>query len=159
METQTTELQSVKQATLLFEEHVQLTGIRDFGLSWEALNEGRVKVPGEGARFDISFEGDLKGPRIEGRIRGVDYLTIRADGRFMLRIYATVITKDGEAIALEEDGILIPGQNGSTVADLQFNMKFTTAAKAYSWINNIPVWAVGRIDRQTGSVYIRAFTV
>ncbi|MBR9998202.1 MAG: DUF3237 family protein [Cyclobacteriaceae bacterium] len=153
------ETQTVKQTQVLFEEHVQLTGIKEFGLSWDDLNEGKVSLPQQGARFDISFEGELKGPGIEGKIKGVDYLTIRADGRFMLRIHATVITRDGESIALEEDGILIPDTESPSYADLQFNMKFTTASPKYSWLNNLPVWGVGHIDRAMGSVYIRGYSM
>ena len=143
----------------LFEEQVQLTGIKEFGLNWEDMIQGKTGIPPGGARFDISFEGYLKGPRIDGRIKGIDYLTVRADGRYMLRIYATVITHDGESIALEEEGILIPDRENPAKAILQFNMKFTTAVPKYAWLNNLPVWATGNIDRVTGSVYIRAFTL
>ena len=159
METQTATSKTPNQIMTLFEEQVQLTGIKEFGLSWEDMIQGKAGIPPEGARFDISFEGDLKGPQIEGRIRGVDYLTIRADGRHMLRIYATVITNDGESIALEEDGILIPDSENPEKASLQFSMKFTTAVTKYAWLKNLPVWATGNIDRVTGSVYVRAFSL
>jgi hypothetical protein len=159
METQVATSKTTEQIRTLFEERVQLTGIKEFGLSWEDMLQGKTGIPPEGARFDITFEGDLKGPQIEGRIKGVDYLTVRADGRYMLRIYATVITNDGESIALEEDGILIPDLVNPEKASLQFNMKFTSAVPKYAWLNNLPVWAIGNIDRVTGSVYIKAFSM
>lgn len=159
METVTATAKKANEIMTLFEEQVQLTGIKEFGLNWDHMIQGKAGIPPEGARFDISFEGDLKGPKIEGRIKGIDYLTVRADGRYMLRIYATVITHDGESIALEEEGILIPDWEDPAMASLQFNMKFTTAVPKYAWLNNLPVWATGNIDRVTGSVYIRAFTL
>jgi hypothetical protein len=153
------ETPTAEKTNVLFEEHVRLTGVTEYGLSWNEMNEGKADLPQEGARFDISFKGELKGSRIKGTVKGVDYLTIRADGRFILRIYATVITHDGEYIALEEDGILIPHVENAKHADLQFNMKFTTASPRYDWLNNLPVWGIGYIDRETGSVYIKGYTL
>ena len=153
------ETQTLKTTQLLFEEHLQLTGITEYGINWEDLNAGKESIPAEGARFDISFEGNLNGSDIQGKVKGVDYLTVRADGKFLLRLYAIVITDDGDSVALEEDGILIPDQEDPQYADLQLNIKFTTASPHYAWLNKKLVWGIGQVDREKGSIYIRAYSL
>lgn len=150
---------TLKTTHLIFEEHLQLTGMTEYGFGWEELNAGKETVPAEGARFDISFEGILKGPRITGKVKGVDYLTVRADGKFILNLQAIVITDDGESVALEEDGILIPDEEDPHYADLQLNMKFTTATPRYAWLNKKMVWGIGRVNREHGTIHIQAYSV
>lgn len=155
----TMETLALKTTRLLFEEHIRLTGITEYGIGWEALNAGKEPVPTEGARFDLFFEGELNGPRITGKVKGVDYMTVRADGKFILNLQAIVITDDGESIALEEDGILIPDEEDPQYADLQLNMKFTTATSRYAWLNKKMAWGIGRVDRQQGTLHIQAYSI
>lgn len=150
---------TLKTTRLLFEEHIHLTGITEYGISWEEMNAGEQPIPAEGARFDLFFEGDLKGPRITGKVKGVDYMTVRADGKFILSLHAIVITDDGESIALEEDGILIPDEDDPEYADLQLNMKFITATQHYAWLNKKMVWGIGRVDREQGTLHIQAYSI
>ena len=151
--------QTLKTTQLLFEEHIRLTGIREYGSNWDDLNNGKEPIPAEGAQFDLSFEGDLKGPRIQGRVKGVDYMTVRSDGKFILRFNANFITDDGDSIALEEDGILLPDDEDPQYADLQLNMKFITASRKYSWLNKKLVWGIGRVERKQGTIYIQAHSL
>ena len=62
----------------IYEYDLDITGVADFGESLQAIAAGEVTVPPQGARFDIAFDGRGKG-RISGRVRGVDYLRLRAD--------------------------------------------------------------------------------
>ncbi|MCB9300399.1 MAG: DUF3237 family protein [Lewinellaceae bacterium] len=144
---------------MLFSETVYLTGITEYGVSWQELTTGQVRPPLEGARFDIAFAGTLEGAKLSGSIEGVDYLTVRADGRFMLDLHLTVTTEDGEKIAVYEDGQLIPPQDGSGIAQLRLCMQFTTASPKYSWLNKIQAWAVGEVDWNTGKVTVQAYQV
>jgi hypothetical protein len=67
----------------------------DYGVTLNALLSGKEKVPLQGARIDVAFEGEIKG-RITGKVRsGVEYLHLRADGRTDLDGRATVETEDG----------------------------------------------------------------
>lgn len=141
----------------LFSEAVHLTGITEYGVRWDELTGGAVAPPAEGARFDLSFAGTLVGPRIEGKISGIDYLEVRADGRFMLNIQATVTTTDGENIALHEDGILVPPANPDSPAILRLNLKFTTASPKYSWLNKLHVWAQGEVNMNLGEVTVKVY--
>jgi hypothetical protein len=144
------------QTKFVFDERIQLTTINEFGIHWHDLLAGEVKPPSQGARFDLLFEGSLTGPDLAGHIKGVDYLEVRADGRFMLNIFATVITDDNEAIALHEDGIAIPAEDNN--ANLQLNLTFTTNSEKYRWLNQIQVWGIGQVDLITGKISVRAYT-
>lgn len=154
-------VQTIKETALasfrpVFEEEVQLTGITEYGISWDDLTSGRTAAPLQGARFDLAFEGHLSGEKINGRIKGVDYLEVRADGKFLLNIYATILTDDGETIALHETGILEPQPDRT--ARLQLNMDFSTASPKYRWLNQKQVWGVAQANMALGTVSVRAFS-
>lgn len=140
----------------LFDEQIVLTGITEYGISWEDLINGAAQIPQNGARFDIAFEGNVIGSQIKGVIKGTDYLEIRADGKFMLHIQARIITDDGETIAVKENGISTPGDNG--IARLNLNMDFYTSAEKYSWLNSKQVWAVGDVDMINGLVNMKGYS-
>lgn len=143
------------KSILLFEEDLNLTDIRDFGYSWDALNDPDTPIPAEGARFDLSFAGRVEGPLVSGRIEGIDYLTVRADGRFMLDIQAVVTTDDGVRIALYESGVLNPTPEG--IGHLRLNLTFTSHDERYAWLNHMQVWAVGTVVQSTGEISVQAF--
>lgn len=101
----------------------------------------------------------LRGPRHGQPDRfgeGVDYLRIRADGRIDLDIHATIETKDGCRIALSADGVGTPRAT-EPIADLCENVRLTTAAEAYAWVNTRQVWAVGTVDFATGKIHLDAY--
>jgi hypothetical protein len=142
----------------LFDESVQLTGITEYGVSWEKFVSGEATLPLEGARFDIAFAGTLEGPKIKGRIEGVDYLLVRADGRPQLNLQASITTDDGEKIAVEEDGILFPDpETGPGTAQLRLNMRLTTASPKYNWVNLLHIWLHGSVDMVKGEVQVTAY--
>jgi Protein of unknown function (DUF3237) len=116
---------------------------------------GKVKIPPQGVRIDVAFEGHAQG-RLSGRVRGVDYLLMRADGRVDLDIRATIETDDGQRIALSADGVGVP-RAGEPVADLFENVRLTTAAASYAWVNTRQVWAPGTVNFATGKIHIDAY--
>ena len=140
----------------LYEVSAKFTGATEFGVSMEALSSGKVPPPPEGARFDVAFVGSLRGPKLTGTITGVDYLSVRADGRFQLHIHAALTTEDGANIALFADGIGVP-REGSSVLDLKENVTLTTSAGAYSWVNKLQVWGVGTVDLATQEVHVTGY--
>jgi hypothetical protein len=155
METKTLQPEIADLVQLAFEEEINLTGITEYGISWENLINESVKLPGQGARFDIAFEGKVYGKQINGTIRGVDHLEVRADGKFMLNIFATIITDDGEIIAVKESGISTPNVNGT--AALHLNMEFFTVSQKYEWINKKQVWSIGEVDMRAGKVKVTGY--
>jgi hypothetical protein len=145
-----------KTAYKLFEERAQLTGITEYGVGWNDLLQGKVGIPAQGARFDIAFEGEIAGDRINGKISGVDFLTVRADGRFDMNIQATITTDDGATIAFHEDGVVVPSEDGAP-AELYLNMHFNTAYERYEWINSKLARGRGTVDPSTGQINVTSF--
>jgi hypothetical protein len=88
----------------IYECDLDLTGVTDYGVTMEAILAGKEKVPPQGIRFDIAFDGRANG-RISGRGRGVDYIKMHADGRVDLDIRVRFETEDGHRIAMSADGV------------------------------------------------------
>ena len=98
---------------LLYEYTPKITQVVEYGASADALISGQTPPPAEGARVDIYFEGPISG-KLNGTVKGVDYLHVRADGRCQLNIHAEITTEDGKKIALAADGVAIQ-EEGSPV--------------------------------------------
>ncbi len=149
-------MSTIEVGDLLYEYTVKFTGMTDYGVSLDALMAGDAAPPAEGARFDVAFEGEATGPRLKGNLKGVDYLQIRADGRFQLHIHAEITTEGGERIAFFADGVATP-REGSTIADLRENVTLTTSSKAYAWVNTLQIWATGTVDLAEQVVRIKGY--
>jgi hypothetical protein len=139
----------------IYEYDLDITGATDYGVSMESILAGQETIPPQGARFDVAFEGKASG-RLSGRVRGVDYLRMRADGRIDLDIRATIETDDGFRIALSADGVAVMRQ-GEPIADLCENVTLTTAAAGYAWVNARQIWAPGSVNLAAGTVHIDAY--
>ncbi|MCA1581643.1 MAG: DUF3237 domain-containing protein [Acidobacteria bacterium] len=139
----------------IYEYDLDVTGVTDYGVSLEAILSGREPVPSQGVRLDIAFEGRAIG-RLTGRVRGVDYLRMRADGRVDLDIRATIETEDGQRIAMSVDGVAVP-RAAEPIADLWENVSLATAGNDYAWVNTRQVWGVGTVNFATGKIHIDAY--
>jgi hypothetical protein len=139
----------------IYEYDLDVTGVTDCGVSLDAILSGKEKIPAQGTRIDIAFEGHATG-RLTGRVRGLDYLRIRADGRMDLDIRAIVETGDGHRIALSADGVAVP-RAAEPIADLRENVSLTTAAESYAWVNTRQVWGVGTVNFAIGKIHIDAY--
>lgn len=141
---------------LIYEAVLRFTSVTAFGASLDALATGAAVPPPEGARFDFAFEGEACGPRITGRLSGVDYANVRADGHFELDIRGHLATGDGHSIAVSAGGIARPGaQPGSY--ELREHMCYRTAAPPYAWLNKVEAWIVGTLDLATGELRVQAY--
>lgn len=143
---------------LLYEYTVQFTQVVEYGSSAETVLSGQTPPPAEGARFDVYFEGPVTGAKLNGTVKGVDYLHIRADGRAQLNIHAEITTEDGKKIALAADGVAIL-QEGSPVFPLRENVTLTSNHPEYAWVNPLQVWAPGTVDVAKGEVRIKGYAV
>ena len=139
----------------IYEYDLDVTRVTDYGATLQAILSGQASVPPQGARIDVAFEGRATG-RLTGRVRGIDYLRIRTDGRIDLDIRAIVETGDGHRIALSADGVGVP-RAAEPIADLRENVSLTTAAENYAWVNTRQVWGVGTVNFATGKVHIDAY--
>ena len=139
----------------IYEYDLEITGLTDYGLTLEAILSGEARVPPQGARIDVAFEGRARG-RLTGRVRGVDYLRLRADGRIDLDIRATIETDDGRRIGLSADGVAVP-RAAEPIADLSENVSLTTAAEDYAWVHTRQIWAHGTVNVATGKIHLDAY--
>jgi len=139
----------------IYEYDLDVTGVTDYGVSLDAILSGKEWVPPQGLRIDIAFEGLASG-RLAGRVRGVDYARMRADGRVDLDIRAIIETADGRRIALSADGVAVL-RAAEPIADLSENVRLGTAAENYAWVNTRQIWATGTVNFATGKIHIDAY--
>ena len=132
------------------------TGVTEYGASLEEIASGQAPPPHEGARFDVALEGSLTGPKLQGTIKGVDYLNIRADGRVDLHIHGEVTTHDNQKIALFADGVATP-EEGNPVSQLRENASLTSSFPDYAWVNSLQIWGIGTVDAAQGQVNVKTY--
>lgn len=142
----------------LYEYGLSITGLTEYGVSFQDLVSGKIPPPPEGARFDVAFAGEASGSKLSGKVSGVDYLHIRADGRFQLDVHAEITTEDGQKISLKADGVAIPRKD-SSISDLRENVTLFSSSKGYTWINTIQVWGIGTVDLSTQKIYLKGYSV
>jgi hypothetical protein len=142
--------------TQLYEYAPKITKVIDYGIPAEDVLSGRTPPPPEGARVDVYFEGPVTG-NLRGRVKGVDYLLVRADGRVKLDIHAEITTDDEKRIALVADGVAIPVK-GSSTFELRENVTMTTSHPEYLWLNALQIWAPGTVDLRTGEIRVKGYT-
>jgi hypothetical protein len=148
---------TIPVAEKLYDGLMYRTSVVDYGLNFDALVSGQVTPPAAGARFDIHFEGKIRGPKLKGHLKGVDYLLVRADGRCDLNMHATITTEDGARIAFWSDGIFVPPTDGSGIAQIRENVRLTTAEPAYQWVNHLQIWLTGTIDTAKEEIRTHAY--
>jgi hypothetical protein len=139
----------------IYEYDLEVNSVTDYGVTLDAVFGEQQSIPLQGARFDLAFSGPLKG-QVSGLLRGVDYLIVRADGRRDLDIRATIETEDGKRIAFSADGVATP-RRGEPVIDLSVNIRLSTAAESYSWVNARQTWGVGYANLATGKIHVDAY--
>jgi len=139
----------------IYEYDLDVTGMTDHGVSLPDALSGQVPIPPQGLRIDVAFDGRATG-RIIGRVRGVDFLRIRADGRVDLDIRATIETDGGHRIALSAGGVGV-ARTTEPIADLSENVQLDTAAAEYAWVNGRQIWATGTVNFATGRIHLDAY--
>jgi len=142
---------------LIYEYRPQVTQTVEYGVSADAMFAGEPP-PREGARFDLYLEGPVCGGKLDGTVRGVDYLNFRADGRVELHIHAEILTENGKNVALEAGGIAVR-QDGSSLLELREHVSLRSNHAELVWVNGLEIWARGVVDVASGQVQLRAFSV
>lgn len=139
----------------IYEYDLDVTGVTDSGITLQDILSGKERVPAQGVRIDIAFEGRVTG-RLAGRVRGVDYARMRADGRIDVEIRAIIETQDGSRIALSAGGVVVPRAD-EPIADVFENASLSTATPGYAWVNARQVWGVGTVNFAVGKVHVDAY--
>jgi hypothetical protein len=146
---------SAMRGEKIYEYEFDLTNVIDYGVSLDAVLNGKETVPLHGARFDLVVSGRGKG-RLAGRAHGIDYVRMRADGCIELDLHATIETDDGHRIALSADGTAAL-RSGEPTLDIFANIRLTTAAKEYAWVNSRQIWSVAIANLATRNIHASAF--
>lgn len=143
---------------LLYEYTLSITGLTEYGVSFEDLVSGKIPPPPEGARFDVAFAGEATDSKLAGKVSGIDYTHVRADGRFQLDVHAEITTEDGQKISVKADGVAIQRKD-SSISDLRENVTLFSSSKDYKWVNAIQVWGIGTVDVATQKIYIKGYSI
>lgn len=95
-----------------------------------------------GVRIDFPFEGTATSDHWDGErpVKGVDYVTVRADGNMDLDIHATIGEKK-EAVSYKAIGVSIANEDQS--ADPKELIVFQTGNEELAWLNNEVAVAFG----------------
>ena len=139
---------------LLYEVNMQITKVTEYGLSLTAFLCGQASPALEGGRIDVAFEGTISGPKLKGRVSGIDYIQIRGDGHPQLHVHAEITTGEGDKIALFADGIARP-EAGTNLLQIRENITYTTSAAAFVWINRVLGWGQGTVDPARGEIKMK----
>ena len=152
------DIEAITAGELIYEADIQFTGMVEFGVSMQALSSRKTAPPLEGARFDQTFQGELHGPKLRGKISGTDYLYVRADGRFQLHLHARVTTEDGANIALSSEGVSLQIE-GERETQLRAAVSLFTSFEAYTWLNKLQLWVLGSLDPVEGKAILKAYAL
>ena len=147
---------TIATGQLIYEVTLNFTKVTEYGVSMEALVSGQSAPPPEGACIDVAFDGSSSGPKLKGRVSGVDYIYARANGRLQLHIHAEITTEDNEKIAFFADGVAIP-EEGTGLFQLRENGTFTTSSPAYTWLNPLQIWGIDTVDPVKGQVNVKGY--
>lgn len=146
-----------KTQNILYKMDLNMTGLTAFGSDFDQIMDGQASIPLEGARFDVDFEGTVESPKIKGKVVGVDYLNMRADGRTNLNIHFKIETEDGQNISAQLTGNSTLRADNSRIIDFRENGNLFTSSEKYKWVNVLQVWASGTVDRDTGKIELTAY--
>jgi Protein of unknown function (DUF3237) len=150
-------MNAIEVGELLYSVTLHITGIKEYGVSFAALMAGEVTPPVEGARFDVPFQGTATGPKLTGAAEGIDYVRVRADGRFELHIHETIRTENGQNISVHGDGVATPRPE-SSIADVRVNMTLFASSKDHAWVNQVPVRGIGTLDLAEQVIQVAAYS-
>ena len=152
------DIEAITAGELIYEADIQFTGMVEFGVSMQALSSRKTAPPLEGARFDQTFQGELHGPKLRGKISGTDYLYVRADGRFQLHLHARITTEDGANIALSSEGVSLQIE-GERETQLRAAVSLFPSFEAYTWLNKLQLWVLGSLDPVEGKAILKAYAL
>jgi len=147
---------ALDSARLMYTATIRFTGEKSYGIEMAEIFSGSEPMPPAGARFDQTFEGELSGPEITGKLTGTDYLYLRPDGSLQLHLHGRIETPDGAAIALASTGVSLHDE-GSPEARLRAAVSLFSNHAEYTWLNRVQLWAAGTMNPLEGTAVITAY--
>lgn len=143
----------VRTGQKLYDLSLQITNVTDFGFSMEEVLAGKA-LPSEGVRLDVAVAGRSTGT-LAGNAEAIDYVHVRADGRFELHIHGTITTEDQARIMVSAVGIATPAED-RTLSLLEY-VSLLSANPEYAWVNRLAVRAEGTVNPATGELSIQGY--
>jgi hypothetical protein len=140
---------------LLFELTAHITGNIEFGASMDAIASGKGAPPPEGARFDLSSEGTVEGPQLNGKAVMIDYANVRADGRIDLHIHGRIELAGGGLVAIFAEGLATPDPTGTM--QLRHSWTLRSNSPKHAWVNSTLVWVSGTVNPATGEIRLKGY--
>ena len=140
----------------LYDIKAKFTHVVSFGIKIQNLLSNPEIMPPQGARFNFEFEGEVKGDRLNGKIKGVDYGYIRPDGVAKLHIHAVITTDTGVHLSLNADGTTFQSDDPS-IYKMRENVTLFTEDPQYKWVNRLQCWATGFSDLTKGEINLSVF--
>jgi hypothetical protein len=110
----------------------------------------------EGTRVNVEVDGNLRGPKVNGTAKAMDYVLFRADGSGILHIHGVITSEEGDLIYIESSGFATPTDKEGR-SNLREAVTCQTASEKYAWLNTTLVISEGYIDNRTGEVYLKYF--
>jgi hypothetical protein len=144
--------------SLLYQYAPRVTQVIEYGTTADVAFSEQMALPSSGIRLDLHLEGPVMGAGLNGTVKGIDYLYVRADGRTELHVHAAITTESGKRVALFADGVAVR-QGASAVFDLRENVTLMSSHPELSWLNGVQIWASGTVDMSSGQVQVSAYAV
>jgi hypothetical protein len=142
-------------AEILYEAELNITVATDFGVPLDAILSGSQPIPPQGARWDVSFAGPVRG-QLDGTVEGVDYLRPRADGRMELDLHGVVTLTDGRTLAWRAEVVATP-RPGTPLVDITEMIRFDRAHGDMQWLHGKRISADGVVDLAKGTIRATAY--
>jgi len=114
-----------------------------------------IPVP-EGTRVNVEVAGTIRGPKINGTSKSIDYALFRADGTALLHIHGVITTEEGDLIYYEASGFSTPTEQEGR-SNVKEAVTLQTASEKYAWLNATIVVAEGYVDTNTEELYLKYF--
>jgi hypothetical protein len=140
----------------LYELAAHLGATTDFGIDLDSVTSGRIPIPSQGVRGDTVFVGEVTGQKLKGKLTGIDYWTLRADGVGVVNAYGVLTTLEGERIAYHAAGFFT-GEAGSPIYRIREDFSLYTGSSKYLWINTILGWQTGILDMSRETVVMKSY--
>jgi hypothetical protein len=105
-----------------------------------------VGVVPEGLRLDVHFEGQvIAGALVGARVRGLDYLLLRADGVGVIDEYETIDAGDGRVVSAHAQGYIVPPEGA------EFPRPEVLLSPDFTWPDGVPLPLRGFVLYRTGA--------
>lgn len=131
----------------------------DYRFAAQLTDSVEIGVVDGAIRVDNYFDGRMTDGELAGaRVRGVDQISIRADGTVKLDIRETIEADRGN-IAADVRGYAIPRPDAPHVHDLRAFALFSTAVPDYAAFNTAVVAVDGTVDMATREIAVTGTTL